>query len=84
MTYDLWHQPPERERLAKLLGRVLDVMRDGRFRTFAEIQAVTGGTETSISARLRELRANGFTVEKRERSRGLWEYRLTGKQEQAA
>lgn len=57
-------------------------MADGQWRTFAEIHALTGDGEASISAQLRNLRKNRFgahQVERRsrgDRSRGLWEYRL--------
>lgn len=76
---------PDRDhaRLTGQLQRVADVMRDGRWRTYAEIEAVTGDPPQSISARLRDLRKEkfgGFTVERRirdeARSAGLWEYRV--------
>ena len=73
-------EPADAERLHTLLGRVLEVMRDGRWRTLAEIKAVAGGSETSVSARLRDLRKpkwGGFRVERRRTAtHGLWEYRV--------
>ncbi len=39
-------------------------MRDGEFRTLAEIAAITGAPEASVSARIRDLRAIGFNVER--------------------
>ncbi len=84
MTYDLWHQPPERERLAKLLGRVLDCMSDGTPRTYAEIQSVTGGSETGISARIRDFRKPRFqrtypcTGVESKPMNGCWYYRMLG------
>lgn len=66
-------------RLAGLLARVKALMSDGRWRTLAEIRAVVGGTEASVSARLRDLRKpkfGGHTVETRRRDGGLWESRL--------
>lgn len=81
---DLFSQLAEQQRLSKLLARVRDCMSDGNYRTFAEIKVVTGGTETSISARLRELRSKGFVVEKRQRAVGLFEYRVERAKEQAA
>lgn len=72
---------PERDhvRLTGLLCRVRDLMDDGNWRTLASIQRVCGGTEASISARLRDLRKEkfgGLNIEHRHISRGLWEYRL--------
>lgn len=80
-TYEPEH---DRERLTTLLQRVESVMRGGQWMTLAEIKRITGGTEASISARLRDLRKSkfgGLEVERRRRgdpSAGLWEYRMTG------
>ena len=78
-TFDpAWDEP----RLRRLLDRVRTLMADGRYRTLAEIVAVTGGTEASVSARLRDLRRGchgGHVVDRRprgERKRGLFEYAL--------
>jgi hypothetical protein len=69
------------ERLQGQLGRVFRLMEDRRWRTLAEISAATGGDpEASVSARLRDIRAAGFTVERRRRGEpksGLHEYRVT-------
>lgn len=50
------------------------------WRSLGEIRADIGrGSEAGISARLREIRAAGYTVDKRRRGepeRGLWEYRI--------
>lgn len=57
-------------------------MLDGVWRTLGEIQAQVGGSEASVSARLRDLRKDGFgsyLIDRRRRgepSRGLHEYRL--------
>lgn len=79
VTYD-----PELDgaRLATLLNRVSALMGDGQWRTLAEIVAQVGGTEPSVSARLRDLRKpkfGGYTVDRRRRGaaeRGIHEYRL--------
>lgn len=69
-------------RLNTLLGKVYAVMSDGKWRTLREIQSLTGGTEASVSARLRDLRKPRFgrhTVERRRRgepSDGIWEYQV--------
>jgi hypothetical protein len=75
----------DRERLNAQQLRVLTVMLDGQFRTLGEIQhAVADRTgqvdpEASISARLRDFRKIGCTVERRRRGDpkvGLFEYRV--------
>lgn len=76
----------DQDRLKRQLDRVVRVMRDGHWRTYAEIAEATRDPETgetdpeaSISARLRDLRKEkfgGYTVERRRRSKGLFEYRV--------
>lgn len=89
---DLFNQPvyPERdgetfdavldgERLNAQQQRVLTLMQDGHWRTLDEISQVTGDPPASVSARLRDLRKERFgkhTVERRRRTKGLFEYRL--------
>ena len=75
-TYD-----PERdgERLHGQLKRVYHLMLDGKWHRLSEIARWSMGTESSASARLRDLRKpkfGGHTIERRYVSRGLWEYRL--------
>jgi hypothetical protein len=62
---------------------VFDCMKDGRWRTLAEIHAnVRGGSEASISARLRDFRKRQWgqnTVNRRRRGEaalGIHEYQL--------
>lgn len=87
-----YHPPPARAfdghtyeprqdyaRLNGQLHRVAALMNDGRFRTLAEIACAAGGTEASVSARLRDLRKPKYGAHdvKRERiSGGLYRYRL--------
>lgn len=66
-------------RLAAQMNRVRELMADGHWRTLAEIEAVTGDPQASVSARLRDLRKERFgqhTVERRRRGPGTFEYRL--------
>lgn len=66
-------------RLAAQLSAVRRLMMDQEWRTLAEIAAHTGAPESSISARLRDLRKakfGGHIVERRYLADGLWEYRL--------
>lgn len=60
--------------------RVWQVVKDGAWRTLAEISAATGDPEASISARLRDLRKvkfGGHTVERARMDGGLHMYRVT-------
>jgi len=72
----------DEDRLRTLLGRVFDLMLDGEWRTLREIQSRTRGSETAISARLRDFRKpkfGGHAVHRRRRGDcllGLHEYRL--------
>jgi hypothetical protein len=73
----------DKQRLTGQILRVANLMFDGRWRTLAEISAVTGDPQASISAQLRHLRKKKFgeyNVEKRARGArdaGLWEYRVS-------
>lgn len=64
------------------MKRVLSLMSDGKWRTLSEIHEAVGGTEASVSARLRDLRKpkfGGYTVLRRrvgDPRRGMWEYKL--------
>ena len=68
-------------RLNKQAQAVYDVIRDGQWRTLAQIAVAAGCPEASASARLRDLRKEKFGGRKVERKRdadkqGLWWYRL--------
>lgn len=66
-------------RLASQQNRVLALMRDGRWRTLAEIALYTRDPESSVSARLRDLRKpkfGGHTVEREYVESGLHRYRV--------
>lgn len=69
----------DHERLIHQWKRVFDLMHDGEWRTLREISLQTGDPESSISARLRDLRNKfGYVVNRRRRAglekRGVWEY----------
>ena len=70
----------DQKRLSGQLGRVYEVMKDGRWRTLAEIaQQAAPGTEAAISARLRDLRRKengGYTIERERVEGGLFRYRM--------
>lgn len=69
----------DQERLGTLFERVFDYMSDHNWHTLTEIQKSCGGTESSVSARLRDFRKEKFgshQVDRRRRGKGLWEYRL--------
>lgn len=71
---------------ATLTGQLLNVyntMKSGLWYTLHDLSAATGGSEASVSARLRDLRKDKFGsfIVDRKRSqvhRGLWYYRLSG------
>lgn len=69
---------PERDgkRLNAQTLRVFQAMKDGAWRGLREISAITGDPETSVSARLRDLRRFGFTVDHKFVQRGTWHYRV--------
>lgn len=66
-------------RIKDQMGRIQAWMQRGEWYSLAEIARATGDGEASVSAQLRHLRKprfGGFTVEKRRRTTGTWEYRL--------
>jgi hypothetical protein len=75
---------PERDykRLDKLIDRVFAFMSDGQWHTIPEVAEACGGTQTSVSARIRDLRKEqrgGHKVEAEHVHDGLWRYRLKGR-----
>ena len=75
----------DRERLSSQLDRIRYLtVKGGKWWTLSGLREAlrhggVGASEAGISARLRELRAEGLTVERRKvhGARGLWEYRVT-------
>lgn len=72
---------PKRDsvRLGEQMAAVFELMKDGKERTLKEIAHGTGSPESSVSARLRDLRKErfgGHTVERQYIARGLFSYRL--------
>lgn len=71
--------PRDEGRLFSQLQDVRALMRDGQWRTLANISAATGHPQASVSARLRDLRKprwGSHTVEREYIDQGLWQYRL--------
>jgi len=72
----------DRERLKVQFERVRRLMADGKYRSLAEISALTATPAPSASARLRDLRKErfgGFIVDRRarfDRRHGIFEYRV--------
>src|SRR5262245_28348846 len=71
----------DHDRLRRQIGRVFDLMADGRWGTLFEIAETTGDPQTSIRAQIRHLRKprfGGHVAEKRRQTAlgGTWEYRL--------
>ena len=72
---------PEKDhtRLTGQLLRVFDIMKDGQWRTLAQLVGLVGGSEAAVSARLRDLRKEKYGSHGVSRLRiegGLWKYRL--------
>jgi hypothetical protein len=69
-----------RKRFDSQIAILLSALRaDSSYRTLAELHAVTGICETSLSAQLRNLRKaehGGYAVSKRLNGERRWEYRL--------
>ena len=66
-------------RLHSQLERVRDLMRGGDWWTLVDLAQEAGGSEASVSARLRDLRKprfGGYAVERKYIENGLWAYRL--------
>lgn len=75
-TYEPEH---DAKRLRSQLERVFYLMRDGEWRSLGRIAELAGGSEASVSARLRDLRKEKFGAHEVDRRRvegGLFEYRL--------
>ena len=72
---------PDRDdpRLTGQLLRIVECMRDGKWRTLPDIESATGDPAASISAQLRHLRKprfGGHTVNKDYLGDGLWQYQV--------
>lgn len=69
----------DQSRLSAQLTAVFSVMRDAKWRTLTELSSITGASEASVSARLRDLRKARFgshTVNRRRLIAGLFTYQL--------
>ena len=70
-------------RLTSQLERVRKAMSDGKWHSLHELVGSCGGTEASVSARIRDLRKKKFynlDVERHRADRGLWLYRVKAKE----
>ncbi len=75
-TYD---EKRDGNRLKAQLDRVRSIMLRTGWITLADLSKQAGAPESSVSARLRDLRKQnfgGYEVERRYKERGLWEYHL--------
>lgn len=84
---DTYDPARDKVRLNTQLRAVLDVMRDGRWRTLEElVEEVDQGSATSISARVRDLRKEkfgGHAIVSERVQGGLWRYRWVPPEEVA-
>jgi hypothetical protein len=75
-TYD---RREDGRRLGKQLQTVISHMQDGQWRTLRAIAESTRYPESSVSARLRDIRkqlVRDYTMESERRSGGTWVYRM--------
>jgi hypothetical protein len=75
-TFDIGR---DEARLGRQLDRALALMQDGAWRTLRQIADAAGGSEASVSARLRDLRKfrfGAYRVLRQDRGGGLWVYRV--------
>lgn len=74
--------PLDGKRLSRLLSGVQHCLKAGGWWTLSELRLTIGhGSEAGISARIREWRGMGATINRRRRGdprRGLWEYAVGG------
>jgi hypothetical protein len=66
-------------RLRSQLERVKAALSDGQWWTLAQLARASGGSEASVSARLRDLRKDRFgahVIERQHVECGLWSYRM--------
>lgn len=68
--------PRDTERLGDQLKAVFEFVKTGEWVTLRQIAAHVGAPEASVSARLRDIRRLGFTVEREYVLRGLHRYRV--------
>jgi len=72
-----YHPVKDEARLERQLDRVRTLMNDGQWRTLSEIKLEVPGSETALSARLRDLRNKELRTVQRERiAGGLYRYRM--------
>lgn len=79
--------PDAPRRLGRQLAAVSEAMADGGWWTVAALKERCGGSDSSVTARIRDLRKDrfgGWNVEREHRGNGVWVYRLNGKREEAA
>jgi hypothetical protein len=78
-------EPEDPPRLGKQLRAIQEIMSDGEWRTFKEIQTILAAEydiaadSPGISARLRDFRKphfGGHNVQKYKAAEGLWKYRV--------
>jgi len=66
-------------RLGKQIERVYKAVKDGMWHSLASIARKTGAPESSVSARLRDLRKTkfgGYTIDRKRHETGLHLYKL--------
>ena len=76
---ETYNHQEDNKRLSKQYDRVFRYMNDGQWHTLSEISGNLNIPESSVSARIRDMRKERFgrhSIDKHRKSKGLWEYRL--------
>lgn len=71
----------DQKRLSRQLDKVkFHLQSTGQWHTLRELALLCGGSEASISARIRDLRKprfGGYIIERRHVKDGVWQYRMS-------
>ena len=74
-----YNKERDETRLTGQLGKVFAAMKDGKWHSLSWLAQMAEGSESGVSARLRDLRKDKFgkhTVERQNIDSGYWMYRL--------
>lgn len=77
------HRVLDRPRLETQEGKVLSALLDKKWHNLFEISAAWGIPHGSVGSQIRNLRVDGWTIEKvRVGTGGTWAYRLVGRKDE--
>ncbi len=79
--FDTHIEPADESRLKTQLARVRQLMSDEHWRSLPDIARKAQGSQTSVSARLRDLRKQGYELNTQNTGNGKWLYQLKERQD---